>query len=312
MRERALKQFSAGQLPVLVATDVAARGIDVDGIDVVVHYDPPEDHKGYLHRSGRTARAGKDGLVVTLVLWNEQLEVGAHPEAAGPVRADRRDVLQRPPPGRPAGVGPRRGVGRLRSVPAHPGRPPGRRGLLAVVRPVEVIVYSLVGAALIVAAIGSALRSTVLPRSANSGLARTALRATRLVFRLRAGRSASYERRDRIMAMLGPIALLTMLRDVVGAHPHRLHPALPRRRGEDRSSGAVELSGSSVFTLGTTPSHGLGTDVLSYTEAGHRPAAGHPADHLSAQHLRRLLPPGKRRRPSAGPSRGPAPGRRRC
>ena len=75
MRERALKQFSTGQLPVLVATDVAARGIDVDDIGVVVHYDPADDHKNYLHRSGRTARAGKEGLVVTLVLWNEQLEV---------------------------------------------------------------------------------------------------------------------------------------------------------------------------------------------------------------------------------------------
>ncbi len=75
MRERALRQFTDGRLPVLVATDVAARGIDVDGIDVVIHYDPPEDHKGYLHRSGRTARAGRAGLVVTLVLWNEQLEV---------------------------------------------------------------------------------------------------------------------------------------------------------------------------------------------------------------------------------------------
>jgi superfamily II DNA/RNA helicase len=74
MRERALKQFSSGQLPVLVATDVAARGLDVDDIDVVVHYDPAEDHKNYLHRSGRTARAGKDGLVVTLLLWNEQLD----------------------------------------------------------------------------------------------------------------------------------------------------------------------------------------------------------------------------------------------
>ncbi|MGH9114574.1 MAG: helicase-related protein, partial [Acidimicrobiales bacterium] len=75
MRERALRSFATGRLPVLVATDVAARGIDVDGIDVVVHFDPPDDHKAYLHRSGRTARAGRDGLVVTLVLWNEQLEV---------------------------------------------------------------------------------------------------------------------------------------------------------------------------------------------------------------------------------------------
>jgi superfamily II DNA/RNA helicase len=75
VRERALRSFAAGRLPVLVATDVAARGIDVDGIDVVVHFDPPEDQKSYLHRSGRTARAGRDGLVVTLVLWNEQMDV---------------------------------------------------------------------------------------------------------------------------------------------------------------------------------------------------------------------------------------------
>jgi superfamily II DNA/RNA helicase len=74
-RERALRNFAQGRLPVLVATDVAARGIDVDGIEVVIHFDPPEDHKGYLHRSGRTARAGRDGLAVTLVLWNQQLEV---------------------------------------------------------------------------------------------------------------------------------------------------------------------------------------------------------------------------------------------
>lgn len=75
LRERALRSFAQGRLPVLVATDVAARGLDVEGVDVVVHFDPPDDHKAYLHRSGRTARAGKEGLVVTLVLWNEQLEV---------------------------------------------------------------------------------------------------------------------------------------------------------------------------------------------------------------------------------------------
>jgi superfamily II DNA/RNA helicase len=74
-RERALRAFVEGRLPVLVATDVAARGIDVDGIDVVIHFDPPEDHKGYLHRSGRTARAGREGLVVSLILWNEQLDI---------------------------------------------------------------------------------------------------------------------------------------------------------------------------------------------------------------------------------------------
>ena len=75
VREQSLAAFSAGKLPVLVATDVAARGIHVDDIDVVIHYDPPEDHKAYLHRSGRTARAGESGVVVTLVLWDQELEV---------------------------------------------------------------------------------------------------------------------------------------------------------------------------------------------------------------------------------------------
>jgi superfamily II DNA/RNA helicase len=75
VREESLAAFSAGKLPVLVATDVAARGIHVDDIDVVIHYDPPEDQKAYLHRSGRTARAGESGVVVTLVLWDQELEV---------------------------------------------------------------------------------------------------------------------------------------------------------------------------------------------------------------------------------------------
>jgi superfamily II DNA/RNA helicase len=75
VRERALKRFSAGTLPVLVATDVAARGLDIDELDIVIQADPPPDPKTYLHRSGRTARAGAAGLAVTLVLWNEELEV---------------------------------------------------------------------------------------------------------------------------------------------------------------------------------------------------------------------------------------------
>ena len=74
-REKALADFAAGRLPALVATDVAARGLDIEGVDLVVHYDPPEDHKAYLHRSGRTARAGERGIVVTLVLWDEELAV---------------------------------------------------------------------------------------------------------------------------------------------------------------------------------------------------------------------------------------------
>jgi superfamily II DNA/RNA helicase len=75
VRERALRRFSEGRLSVLVATDVAARGLDIDELDLVVHYDPAPDHKTYLHRSGRTARAGATGLAVTLVLWNQELEV---------------------------------------------------------------------------------------------------------------------------------------------------------------------------------------------------------------------------------------------
>mgnify|MGYP002036435784 CR=1 FL=1 len=74
-REKALADFIKGKIQCLVATDVAARGIHVDDVDVVIHYDPPSDAKTYLHRSGRTARAGESGMVVSLVLWNEELEV---------------------------------------------------------------------------------------------------------------------------------------------------------------------------------------------------------------------------------------------
>ena len=74
-REDALRRFTAGKLQVLVATDVAARGLDIDDIDVVIHYEPAPDHKTYLHRSGRTARAGSKGLAVTLSIWNEELHI---------------------------------------------------------------------------------------------------------------------------------------------------------------------------------------------------------------------------------------------
>lgn len=66
-RERALAAFAAGRVQALVATDVAARGIHVDDVTCVIHYDPPGDHKDYLHRSGRTGRAGADGMVISLV-----------------------------------------------------------------------------------------------------------------------------------------------------------------------------------------------------------------------------------------------------
>jgi superfamily II DNA/RNA helicase len=65
-RERNLASFASGATRVMVATDIAARGIHVDGIDLVIHADPPAEHKAYLHRSGRTARAGASGVVITL------------------------------------------------------------------------------------------------------------------------------------------------------------------------------------------------------------------------------------------------------
>ncbi len=74
-RERALRSFAEGKLAVLVATDVAARGLDIDDIGAVVHYDPPKDAKEYLHRSGRTARAGRDGYAVTLVEYNQHTQM---------------------------------------------------------------------------------------------------------------------------------------------------------------------------------------------------------------------------------------------
>jgi superfamily II DNA/RNA helicase len=70
-REKALSDFKAGKSDVLVATDVAARGIDIDGITHVINYQCPEDEKTYVHRIGRTARAGAHGIAVTFVDWDE-------------------------------------------------------------------------------------------------------------------------------------------------------------------------------------------------------------------------------------------------
>ncbi len=76
-RTRALRAFATGKADALVATDVAARGIHVEGVASVIHYDPAGDHKDYLHRSGRTARAGAKGTVVTLVMRDQQHDVKA-------------------------------------------------------------------------------------------------------------------------------------------------------------------------------------------------------------------------------------------
>jgi superfamily II DNA/RNA helicase len=74
-RERALDRFESGKVSTLVATDVAARGLDLEEITHVINFDPPEEHKGYVHRVGRTGRAGREGTGVTLVLPEQQAEV---------------------------------------------------------------------------------------------------------------------------------------------------------------------------------------------------------------------------------------------
>jgi superfamily II DNA/RNA helicase len=145
-RQRALDAFASGHPRVLVATDVAARGIHVDDVELVVHFDPPNDHKGYLHRSGRTARAGATGLVVTLASADQLRDLRRLHEAAG-VNPARHDVtaghpvvreiattgtpVPPPPPApeirpRPADAPPR--VRRGSARPARPGpeRRPGR------------------------------------------------------------------------------------------------------------------------------------------------------------------------------------------
>ena len=108
-RERALESFIRGSVDALVATDVAARGIHVDGVNAVVHFDPPTDSKDYVHRSGRTARAGATGVVVSLITPDKvgavkriQRDLGL-PAGSDPVDVSKiRDVLGEPPKRRPA------------------------------------------------------------------------------------------------------------------------------------------------------------------------------------------------------------------
>ncbi len=122
-RERNLRKFRSGQADVVVATDVAARGIHVDGVSVVVHYDVPTEHKSYLHRSGRTARAGSSGTVVIMTTKRQLSAVTGLHNAAG-VAARHHDARTAPDPmtaaalalsGEPAG-------GRAASAAAAPSR----------------------------------------------------------------------------------------------------------------------------------------------------------------------------------------------
>ena len=101
-RDRALKAFASGRVEALVATDVAARGIHVDGVACVVHFDAPEDAKAYLHRSGRTARAGASGVVVSFVGRDEvraarrlQRDLGLRVEIEAPGAPAGRDTPRR-------------------------------------------------------------------------------------------------------------------------------------------------------------------------------------------------------------------------
>ena len=73
-RERALARFESGKVTTLVATDVAARGLDLDAVTQVINFDPPEEHNGYVHRTGRTGRAGRNGTAITLVLPDQEAE----------------------------------------------------------------------------------------------------------------------------------------------------------------------------------------------------------------------------------------------
>jgi hypothetical protein len=122
-RDRNLAAFSSGDARVLVATDIAARGVHVDDVELVVHVDPPVEHKAYLHRSGRTARAGSAGDVVTVVLPEQRRDTQQLLRKAGitaqpqQVRADSESVLEL--------------VGEIaphREPPVRPATPPSSRG----------------------------------------------------------------------------------------------------------------------------------------------------------------------------------------
>ena len=105
-RDRSMRKFSTGRARVLIATDVASRGIDVDDVGCVIHYDPPENGKAYKHRSGRTARAGSSGTVVSLVQRSQnrqyrriQSQVGIRCEITSPKPEilDEREFVLVPP-----------------------------------------------------------------------------------------------------------------------------------------------------------------------------------------------------------------------
>ncbi|MFI8326588.1 DEAD/DEAH box helicase [Streptomyces sp. NPDC085529] len=139
LRTRTLERFRTGEVTVLVATNVAARGIHVDEIDLVVNVDPPADHKDYLHRGGRTARAGGSGTVVTLVLPDQRKDVlrlmadaGLRPRVTQ-VRSGEAELTRLTGARAPSGVPvdgaapsterPKRGGAQFRGIGTVPGKP---------------------------------------------------------------------------------------------------------------------------------------------------------------------------------------------
>ncbi len=137
-RTRNLAAFANGEVNALVATDIAARGIHVDGIDLVVHADPPAEHKAYTHRSGRTARGGAEGTVVTVQTAAQAAEVrtlmrkaGVSPQAsmAGPGSSVLRDIAG--PPARPAVRAAAAAAVRRAAAPVSTVGQPGSRGAAA-------------------------------------------------------------------------------------------------------------------------------------------------------------------------------------
>ena len=132
VRNRILAAFKDGTLPVLVATDVASRGIHVDDVSAVLQVDPPKDHKDYLHRAGRTARAGSEGVVVTLALPHQRrlmkrIATDAGLDGVEPMRVDLGDdkVIAATGAERPSGMPV--SEERLRAILEPKRRPQGRR-----------------------------------------------------------------------------------------------------------------------------------------------------------------------------------------
>ncbi len=138
LRTKNLEAFRSGEASALVATDIAARGIHIDEVALVVHFDPPVDHKAYLHRSGRTARAGAEGTVITMMLDSQTSEVRDLTRKAGITPTvttviPTHPILQEIAPGEREFVEPKPAEAQVRTVarpaakPAQPGRGgPGR------------------------------------------------------------------------------------------------------------------------------------------------------------------------------------------